>query len=239
VTVSSKIRILSLIGACALIASGAALATLSTDQLTRLKTSGLGEDVIRFMVEHDYGNVDRVLKLKEAGFSDETIASVIRKDIRTASESRPAPRAAAEAPVQAAAQPPAVEEKALMQTSAAVRIEEYFVRGEPIIKNSLGLAQTKVSLLEGNRLKIEWQGDVATSTMDTFLRRKTFASPFYWDLDKGDSLHVVNRKENAFVLRTGRTHPSDPAIDGARYWIVYLTDDTPELEKRVRAAMGQ
>lgn len=237
-TVPSKTRILSLIGACALIASGAALAALSTDQLTRLKTSGLGEDVIRFMVEHDYADVDRVLKLKEAGFSDETIASVIRKDLR-GSEPRPAPRPAAEAPAQAVAQPPAVEEKALVRASAAVRIEEYFVRGEPIIKNSLDLRQTTVSLLADNRLKIEWRGDVATSTLDTFLKRKTFASPFYWDLDKGDSLHVVNPKENAFVLRTGRTHPGDPAIDGARYWIVYLTADTPELEKRVRAAMGQ
>jgi len=238
VTFPSKTRILSLIGACALIASGATLATLSTDQLTRLKTSGLGEDVIRFMVEHDYADVERVLKLKEAGFSDETIASVIRKDIR-GSEPRPAPRPAAEAPAQPAApQAAAVEEKALMQASAAVRIEEYFVRGEPIIKNSLDLKQTTVSLLAGNRLKIEWRGDVATSTLDTFLKRKTFASPFYWDLDKGDSLHTVNPKENAFVLRTGRTHPGDPSIDGARYWIVYLTADTPELERRVRAAMG-
>ncbi len=242
-SVSSKTRILSLIGACALIASGAALAALSTDQLTRLKTSGLGEDVIRFMVEHDYADVDRVLKLKEAGFSDETIASVIRKDLRGA-EARPAPRPAAETPAQPVAQQPvvqqpAVEEKALMQASAAVRIEEYFVRGEPIIKNSLGLTQTTVSLLAGNRLKIEWRGDVATSTLDTFLKRKTFASPFYWDLDKGDSVHSVNPKENAFVLRTGRTHPGDPSIDGARYWIVYLTADTPELEKRIRAAMGR
>lgn len=242
-SVSSKTRILSLIGACALIASGAALAALSTDQLTRLKTSGLGEDVIRFMVEHDYADVDRVLKLKEAGFGDETIASVIRKDLRGA-EARPAPRPAAETPAQPVAQQPvvqqpAVEEKALMQASAAVRIEEYFVRGEPIIKNSLGLTQTTVSLLAGNRLKIEWRGDVATSTLDTFLKRKTFASPFYWDLDKGDSVHSVNPKENAFVLRTGRTHPGDPSIDGARYWIVYLTADTPELEKRIRAAMGR
>ena len=82
-----------------------------------------------FMVEHDYGNADRVLKLTKAGFSDETIASVIRKDIRTAFESRPAPVQRRRLPVQAVAQPPAVEEKALMcRPPAAVRIEEYRAR---------------------------------------------------------------------------------------------------------------
>lgn len=239
-TVSTKTRILSLIGACALAVSGAALATLSTDQLTRLKTSGLGEEVIRFMVEHDYADVDRVLKLKEAGFSDETITSVVRKDLRAGLESSPVPRAAAAVPAQPpVARQPAAEEKSIMQASAAVRIEQYFARGEPIIKNSLDLSQTTVSLLAGNRLKIEWRGDVATSTMDTFLRRKAFNSPFYWDLDKGDSLHSVNPKENAFVLRTGRMHPGQPTTDSAHYWIVYITADSPELEAKARAVMSK
>ncbi|MCU0812391.1 MAG: hypothetical protein MUE59_15420, partial [Thiobacillaceae bacterium] len=50
------------IAAIVLAISGSALAAgLTTEELTRLKTSGVGEDVIRFMLENGYGNVDRVV----------------------------------------------------------------------------------------------------------------------------------------------------------------------------------
>lgn len=235
----TKAKLLSFLGATALIVSHAAWATLSTDQLTRLKNAGLGEDVIRLMVEHDYQDVERVMKLKGAGFSDETIALVVRRDLQGSAGTPATVAQPAETTAPAAAPQAAIDAPALMQTSASVRIEEYFVRGEPIIKNSLDLSKTTVSVLPGNRLKVEWRGNVATSTMDTFLRRKTFASPFYWDLHQGDSLHSVNQKTNAFVLRTGRTHAGEPKADTSRYWIVYITAETPELEKQVRAALAE
>lgn len=236
-TAGIKSKLMFLIGVYALFASGATMAVLPTDQLIRLKQSGLGQDVIHFMVEGDYMDVERVMKLKEAGFSDDVIMSIIRGDLRkegatqSVTPAQPSARSHASLPI--------AEKRSLMQALASVRIEEYMVRGEPIIKDTLELTEATVSLLEGNRLKIELHVDAKTSVLDTFLRRKTFPSPFYWDLDKGDSLHVVDPEKNAFVLRTGRTHSGMPAADGARYWIVYLTADTPELEKRIRAAMAE
>lgn len=238
-TAGIKSKLMILIGACALFASGATIAVLPTDQLIRLKQSGLGQDVIRYIVESDYTDVERVMKLKEAGFSDEVIMSIIRGDLRKEGETQLARPAQAQPSARPHTPLPIAEKRSLMQAIASVRIEEYMVRGEPIIKNTLELSEATVSLLEGNRLKIEWHVDAKTSVLDTFLRRKTFPSPFYWDLDKGDGLHVVDTERNAFVLRTGRTHPGMPATDGARYWIVYLTADTPELEKRIRAAVAE
>src|SRR4030065_1505723 len=83
-----KTIIFFLMGAFVLVSSGSALAALTTEELTRLKTSGLGEDVIIFMIENGYGNVDRVVRLKEAGFADETISSVIRNDLKGGGEAK-------------------------------------------------------------------------------------------------------------------------------------------------------
>ncbi len=233
-----------------LLSSGTALAALSTGDLTRLKASGLGEGVIRFMVENDYADVDRVVKLKEAGFSDETISAVVRSDLKAgadagpvaqpenAAQVRPAAEPAAQAATQAAPHvaAPAADEVALLRTTAQVKIEQYLVRGEPVMQNSQNIPGATVSLLEGGRLKIEW--DPAKVPAD-FFRRKPFSSPFYWDLDKSDGLHGANPKDNAFVLRTGHAHQGRPATGKSHSWVVHLTPDSPELAKRIRAQLAE
>ncbi|MGK2952569.1 MAG: hypothetical protein ACSLEZ_09320 [Thiobacillus sp.] len=229
-----KTLALYLVGAFLWASSGTALAALTTEELTRLKMSGLGEEVIRFMVENAYGNVDRVVKLKEAGFADETISSVIRTDLKAGGEAKlPAPQ-----PVKAQqAQPAAArvaEAAATMQASAKVKIEQYLAVGEPIVKNSQDIENATISLLQGRRLKIEWDGNPVGSPLDNILRRKPFENPFYWDLDKGDALHSVNPKDNSFILRTGRSHQGSPAADRVHYWIVHVTPNSPDLEKRIR-----
>ena len=234
-----KTIVLFLIGAFVLVSSGTALAALTTDELTRLKTSGLGEDVIRFMIENDYGNVDRVVRLKEAGFADETISSVIRSDLKAGVEAkRPALHPEQVKQVQPVAEP-AAEATATMQTSAKVTIEQYLVLGDPIVQNSQDILNATISLLPGRRLKIEWDGSKVPSTLGNFLRGKPFTSPFYWDLDKGDGLHSVNPKDNSFILRTGHSHRGRPKTDKAHYWIVHLTPNSPDLAKRIGELLSE
>ena len=242
-----KKAILFLIGALVLVSSGAALAALTTEELTRLKTSGLGEDVIRFMIENGYGNVDRILKLKQAGFADETISSVIRSDLKTGGEAKlPTPQPEKVTPAQPVVEPlaepaakPAAEAAVTMQTSAKVTIEHYLVVGDPIVLNSQDIPNATISLLEGRRLKIEWDGNKAASTLSNFLRGKPIASPFYWDLDKGDGMHSVNPKDNSFILRTGRSHQGSPTTDKTHYWIVQVTPNSPDLAKRIKDLLSE
>jgi len=226
---------LYLVGGFLWVSSGTALAALTTEELTRLKMSGLGEEVIRFMVENGYDNIDRVVKLKEAGFADETISSVIRTDLKAGGEAKlPAPQS-----VKAQQAQPVAEAAATMQTLAKVRIEQYLAVGEPVVKNSQDISNATISLLQGRRLKIEWDGKPAVSTLDNILRRKPFENPFYWDLDKGDALHSVNPKDNSFILRTGRSHQGRPAADRTHYWIVHVTPNSPDLEKRIRVLLSE
>jgi hypothetical protein len=243
-----KTIVLFLIGTLALAASGTTLAALTTDELTRLKTSGLSEEVIRFMIENDYGNVDRVVRLKEVGFTDETIASVIRNDLKTGGETKPpAPQPEQTSQAQPAVEPVAgpvaksiVEAAAIMQTSAKVTIEQYLVVGDPMVQHSQNIPNATISLLQGRRLKIEWDGNKAAApTMGNLLRGKPFASPFYWDLDKGDGLYSVNPKDNSFILRTGRSHQGKPTVDNYRYWILNLTPSNPDLMNKIKALLAE
>lgn len=242
-----KTIIFFLLGAFALVSSGSALAALTTDELTRLKTSGLGEDVILFMIENDYGNVDRVVRLKEAGFADETISSVIRSDLKAGVEAkRPALQQqvkqlepAAEPMTQPVAKPMA-EATVIMQTSGKVMIEQYLALGEPAVQKSQEIPDATILLLQGRRLKIEWDGSKSTPTLDKLrLRGKAFTSPFYWDLDKGDGVHSVNSKDNSFILRTGHLHQGSPKANKSQYWVMHLTPGSPDLEKRIRALLSE
>lgn len=238
-----------LIGAFALISSGTALAALTTEELTRLKTSGLGEDVIRFMVENGYDNVDRVVRLKEAGFADETISSVIRNDLKEGGEAalpKPQPVEAKQPrPAEAKQAQPVVERVSetdapvTMQASAKVKIERYLVVGDPIVLNSQDIRNATISLLQGRRLKIEWDPSEPGSTLSNIHLNKPFSTPFYWDLEKGDGLQSVNPKDNSFILRTGRSHQGSPTSNKSHRWILHLTLDSPELAKRIREILSE
>ncbi len=235
-----KMRTLLLAVSLLLAASGAARAALTTDELTRLKASGLGEDVIRFMIESDYGNVERVVRLKEAGFSDETVSSVIRNDLKAGGEAtRPTPQPEAAKPAQPAAQPavqPVAEAAALFRTTGTVKIEQYLVRGEPVVQNAQDIPGATISLLEGRRLKIDWD---PAKVPANFFRRKPFVPPFYWDLDRSDGLHPASQKDNAFILRTGHAHQGRPETGTARTWVLHVTPDSPELAQRIRALLAE
>lgn len=249
----TKKAILALTGALALAASGTALAALSTGALTRLKASGLGEETIRLMIDNGYEDVDRILELKEAGFSDETIVSVIRSDLGTGGEPRrPVPQAQGMDPVPP--MPPAqhvqyaqsvepaqavADAPVLLRAAAKVRIEQYVGLGEPVVQNSQDVPEATVSLLEGRRLKIEWGPDKSASTLGRLIWRKPFPSPFYWDLGKSDQLHRVSARDNSFTLRTGHLHAGSPATNKSQFWLVHVSSDNPDLATRIMEAMAR
>ena len=236
-----KTMALFLIGAFVLVSSGAALAALTTEELTRLKTVGLGEDVIRFMIENGYDNVDRVVRLKEAGFADETISSVIRNDLKEGGEATlPKPQPAEVRQAQPVAEKTAkADAPVTMQTSAKVKIERYLVVGDPIVLNSQDIRNATVSLLQGRRLKIEWDPGEPGSTLSNIHLDKPFSTPFYWDLEKGDGLQSVNPKDNSFILRTGRSHQGSPTSNKSHRWVLHLTPDSPDLVKRIREILSE
>lgn len=241
----TKKTLLFLLGVWIWASSGTALAVLTTEELTRLKALDLGEDVIRLMIESDYDEVERVIKLKQAGFSDETIASVIRGDLRAASEAKPpAPRAERPTPRPEQVEPRTpvsaadAEAKASLQTSAKVTIEQYLAVGDPVVQNGQEIANATISLLEDRRIKIEWNDSKPSGLVNLF-RGKPFASPFYWDLDKSDSLHRVNSKDGSFTLQTGYSHPGQPPVDRSRYWLVQVRPESPELVKRIRQLLSE
>lgn len=241
----TKKTVLFLLGVWVWASSGTALAVLTTEELTQLKASNLGESVIRLMIESDYDNVGRVMKLKQAGFSDETITSVIRGDLKAGSEAK-RPVLQAEQP---ASQPekveplkpvsaPVADAKASLQTSAKVTLEQYLSVGDPVMQNGQEIQNATISLLEGRRLKIEWN-DSKPSGLVSLFRGKPFASPLYWDLDKSDSLHSVNSKDGSFTLQTGYSHPGQPPVDRSRYWVMQVSPENPELVKRIRTLLSE
>lgn len=218
--------------------SGTALAVLTTEELTRLKVSNLGESVIRLMIESDYDNVDRVMKLKQAGFSDETIVSVIRGDLKAGGEAKQPALQPEKSERLTPVTEPVAEAKVSLQTSAKVTIEQYLAVGDPVVQNGQEIRNATISLLEGRRMKIEWS-DSKPSGLVNFLRAKPFASPFYWDLDKGDGLHSVNLKDGSFTLQTGYSHPGQPSVDRARYWVVQVSPESSDLVKRIKELLSE
>ncbi|MEK8089516.1 hypothetical protein [Thermithiobacillus plumbiphilus] len=225
-----------------MLASASAMAAMSTEDLTRLKASGVGESVIRMMVENGYTDVDRILKLRSTGFTDETISAIIKSDLKTTSRPLPQPQAHAEKTraFQAMNKPASgPDAKAVIQTSGDVKIEQYIALGDPIVQESLKTQNASISLLADNKLKIEWDGSKIPPSISNPFGGGAFPSPFYWDIEKGDRLFISDEKSNSFVLRTGRAHQGKPETDKARYWLIELSTNNADLLRRVKSLVAE
>lgn len=229
-----------------MLASASATAAMSTEDLTRLKASGLGESIIRMMVENDYLDVDRILKLRSAGFTDETITVIIKNDLKA--PSKPAPQAQMQPQTRAekirafqAMNRPASapDAKAVMQTTGEVKIEQYVALGDPIVQESLKIQNASISLLSDRKLKIEWDESKIPPSISNPFGGGAFPSPFYWDIEKGDRLFTSDGKSNTFTLRTGRTHQGDPSTNKTRYWLIELSPRDAELLRRVKSLIAE
>ncbi len=225
-----------------MLASASATAAMSTEDLTRLKASGVGESVIRMMVENDYMDIDRILKLRSAGFSDETISVIIKNDLKTTGRPLPQPQTRAEKlrAFQAMNRPASSgpDAEAVMQTTGEVKIEQYVALGDPIVQESLKIQNASISLLADGKLKIEWDESKIPPSISNPFGGGAFPSPFYWDIEKGDRLFTSDEKSNSFVLRTGRTHQGNPETNKARYWLIELSPQNADLLRRVKSLVA-
>jgi hypothetical protein len=197
---------------------------LSTDQLLQLKKAGVPEDIILLMTESDYKDVERVLKLKETGFKDETIRSIIKNDLK----GKPLPSIVKGEKAQAST--PAHE--ARFETASRIKILWYLIyRGEPVLQNSQAVDDARMSIMNGGVIKYEWK-EGGNGLLDIFVK-KSFESPFFWDIDKADTFGP-GEKGYAYVLKSTVNHKGKPDTNGSHYWMVYFDPKDPKIVDYLR-----
>ena len=167
--------------------------------MLRLKRAGVPEETIVLIVQHGYQDPDKVLALKEAGFTDENIRAII-----TAESKAPAPL-----PVG----------KIQVQTVARAKIMRYLIfRGEPVLQNSQVVDNGVLSLTTDGNLKLEWKERGGMGLLDE-LKKNRLKSPFYWSINpKEDSLGPA-AEGFTYQLRSGANHQGMPQTDKDHYWL--------------------
>jgi hypothetical protein len=225
----TEITLVFLLAVLSMVFAGSAAAALTTEDLVRLKTAGVSEDLIRLIVENGYSDVGRVVKLKEAGFRDETILSVVTSDLKEVKAPSPTPVAQ---PAKAAPDP-VVD----IQTPAKVKIERYLVHGDPILQNSQEIANATVALA-GRRITFEWPTRKLLDLIDIF-EMNPFAPPFVWDLSREDKLRAMDGRNAGFVLTSTRSHQGRPTTDDTHYWVVSIEPQNPVMIQQVRKALAE
>jgi len=216
-------------------------AAMSTDELIQLKEAGLSESIIQLMVDSGYDDVNRVLRLKEAGFKDDTILSVIQSDLK---ESGTAPSSAAmpatpsaSVPATASVAVPATEtagEIVDFSTGAKVRIVHFLIyRNNPVEQNSDAYEAATMTMVGGNTLKIEWSKEDGRTV--GLLLKKPFKSPFYWNISSGDSF-APGKDQNTFVLKSSTNRVGQPETDGTHYWEISFEPANAEIVQWIERA---
>lgn len=188
----------------------AALAVPSTDELIALKNSGVSEDIVRVVLESGYGDLARIIRLKKAGFKDDTILSVIKADLKEAK----APASSSAIPDKQAA-----SEAIDAETTARMKIQWYMVyRGNAMLQNSQEIDGAKISMIGGKTLRFEWTEKGGLGLLD-FAYKKPFSSPFYWDIDKEDGIGP-GAPGYPYALKSVSGHRGRPETDASHYWVV-------------------
>lgn len=191
----------------------------TTEELLRLKKSGVSEDIIVFMAENDYRDVDKVSKLKEAGFKDENILAIIKSELKKKpSSSQPGEGITKDI----------TQKNVDFETTAKIKIMRYLIyRGDPLLQNSDTMENANVSVIDNNIVKFEWKEKGGLGLLD-FIRKKPFKSPFYWDIGKDDKLEA-GLEGYAYMLKSTTSHKGAPETDGSHYWVIYLEPKDPKI----------
>ena len=203
-----------------------ALAVPSTDELIALKNSGVSEEIVQVIVESGYGDLARVIQLKKAGFKDDTILSVIKADLKEAK---------APASSSANGDKKAASEAIDAQTSARMKIQWYMVyRGNAMLQNSQDIDVAKISMIGGKTLRFEWTEKGGLGLLD-LAYRKSFSSPFYWDIDKQDTTGP-GAAGYSYALKSASGHRGRPDTDASHYWVVSFEPAGQELARWIEKA---
>ena len=223
-------------------------AALSTGDLIRLKNAGLSDNTIQLIVESGYSNIDRVIKLKDAGFKDDTIVSVIRSDLKEGvaapvPTTRSGTGTASEAVKDVVATPTpttrsgtsAASEVVNFETNARVNIQRYLVTsGDGLLMNDVEIDAAMVSIVDGKILKLEFPKNSGGYSGYIF-RLAEFKSPFYWDVNKDDTITPGPRK-NIYVLKSTMSHAGRPETNGSHYWVISFEPAKPEIAQWIERA---
>ncbi len=204
----------------------------TTDELVRLKRSGVSEVTIVFLVENGCSDAERIIRLAEAGFKEETIRAIVGAEAKTwrqapAGGAEPADRASGTA--DPGDGPPG--------TAARVRIDWYLVyRGEPLRRNFQELDGAKIFLVGGRTVRVEHRTDSGSGLIELF-RKKPFPSPFAWDLEGTDSFEA-GRDGFACALTSAAARTGRPRADESHFWILSLDPKAPGFCESVREALA-
>lgn len=194
--------------------AGSTLFALTAGDMVRLKQAGIPEDIIAVMVENNYQDVEKVIKLKEAGFKDQTIISIVKGE----------------------SQNNLGKERITIETTGRVKILWYLVyRGNPVLQNSQAIDDVKLSLVDDAVLKLEWKDQGGLGLLDE-IKKKAFKSPFYWTMNQDDSLEKGN-DGYAHVLKSTTAHQGKPDTDGSHYWMLYLQTNDARIVDSLRNSL--
>jgi hypothetical protein len=173
---------------------------LSTDDMLNLKKSGIAEETIVLMVESSYGDVEKILHLKAAGFREENIRAVIKAESKTGAGS----------------------ERIDKTTTANVKILRYLVfRGKPVLQKSQTIDKAVLSLVDGSNLKLEWKEPGGLGLIEQF-RPKGFKNPFYWTINAREDTLIPSHNGYPYLLKSGLNHKGMPETDETHYWLLFI-----------------
>lgn len=190
------------------------LFALTTDDMLRLKKAGIPEDVIVLMVDNGYKDADKIIKLKEAGFKDENIITIIKGEVKNK----------------------ATVEKINFETAARVKILWYLMyREKPVLQNSQVEDHVKISLVDDGIVKLEWKEETGLGMLDA-LKKKAFKSPFYWVINKEDSLEP-GKEGYSLSLKSALNHTGKPDTDGSHYWLVYFEPNDVKIADHIKGVL--
>lgn len=191
---------------------------LTTDELVQLKKAGISEDIILFMLDADYKDVGKVLKLKEVGFKDDTILSIIKNDLK----GEPSSEIKKQDTIK----------DVFVKSGDAVIISKIKIlwytsfKSGPVLQSSQAVNNAKIVATGPESLRFEWEDK---GLLDMIFK-SPFKSPFYWDINKDDTLGP-GKDGYAYTLKATVNHKGKPETDGSHYWVVYLdTKDTKIID---------
>lgn len=197
---------------------------LTTDELLQLKKAGIPEDIILFMVDSDYKDVDKVLKLKDAGFKDETILSIIKKDLKG--------KPSAEILKKETAKSVSAQGGGAEMTSKIKILWYASYGGGPVLLAKQEEDNARVAV-EAGTLKFEW----ADKSVLSILLKKPFKSPFFWDIDKDDTLGP-GKDSYPYMLQSSVKHKGKPETDASHFWVVYLNPADTKILDSIRETLS-
>lgn len=208
---------------------------LSTDDLLRLHKAGVPENIILLMDENDYQDVDRVIKLKKAGFKDESILTIIKHDLKRRRVPQSMPPSSTPPSKEKTSQ---ADEAVDIKTRAKIKIAWYMLyRGDTVLQNSEEIDKATISMIGGKTLKLEWSEKQGLGLLDVFFK-KPFKSPFYWELNPDDTL-MPAKDGYPYMLKSAVGHKGKPDTDESHYWILYLKPKDPRIIDYIAKAIKQ